>query len=71
MNIEFIKTSEKLPDESGEYLCITENDYFAQLTYSAKHKKFNCCDYYSEKESKLHNIGVKFWSKITTKEIEK
>lgn len=71
MNIEFIKASEALPEKSGEYLCITGKGNFAQLAYSAKHKKFNCCDDHSEEESKFYNIEVKLWSKIKADEIEK
>lgn len=54
-------TEEKLPEESGKYICIT-GAMIQELSYSSKHKMFNCQDTYSYEEAKRTSIYVYAWA---------
>ena len=49
----------ELPMESGHYLCFAENLYFTTLPFSARHKAFNCYDYFGKTDCK---INVLLWT---------
>lgn len=54
-----------LPKESGDYLVCDENAYWmTKICYSAKHKLFNCRDWYSEKQAHKVAIPVTYWIPI-------
>ncbi len=59
--LEFYSVGEKLPEEEGDVLTITDNDNYAMLNYSLKHKAFNA---YSYSDDCKHKIDVKYWAYI-------
>lgn len=61
--ITFYKTSEALPEKSGEYLCHIEGEYVV-LHYSTKHKLFNTFDNFTDKEAKKTSIFVTEWAEL-------
>lgn len=62
LQIEFFKASEKLPEQSGRYLTVTNSASWTNLSYSAKHKLFNVydCDY-----NLYTRIDVEYWAEIS------
>lgn len=68
MDIKFIKTQDKLPSESKNYLCIVDSNgmkSFFHLHYSAQYKAFNCHDFDKERTVKKNKIDVVAWADIT------
>ena len=57
----WIPVDEKLPVESGMYLCLTRFKTHMVLPYSAKHKKFNAIDSFSGWHADRHSINVSHW----------
>jgi hypothetical protein len=55
---DWIPCSERLPEESGLYLCTTYRGNVMDLDYSKKHKAFNSFD--TDREPNL-KIEVKAW----------
>lgn len=52
---------EILPEESGNYLALVSTGYWAELSYSKKHKLFNVFD----RDESLHTaIDVDYWTVI-------
>ena len=51
-----------LPKKSGEYLCWCKYNYFTVLSYSEKHKMFNCRDEFDVKD--LCPIEVVAWCEL-------
>ena len=69
------RTSERLPEESGNYLCCTDlcsngRPYWAFLPYSAKYEKFNATD---APDGDEHAMAMDYWFPVpaTIAEIEK
>ena len=48
-----------LPKESGNYLCLVNNLYYASLPFSVRHKAFNCYDNFGKTDCK---IDVMLWA---------
>ena len=60
LNLKFYEVEKgELPMESGHYLCFAENLYFTTLPFSARHKAFNCYDYFGKTDCK---IDVLLWA---------
>lgn len=57
----WIPVGERLPMESGIYLCLTRFKTHMVLPYSAKHKKFNAIDCFSGRQADRHSINVTHW----------
>lgn len=54
-----------LPKESCECIVFTDNSYFRDLMFSAKHGLFNCCDFYTKKEAEDNKIdNIVFYAEI-------
>ena len=49
-----------LPKKSGDYLCFVNNLYYESLSFSVRHKAFNCYDRFDETDTK---IDVLLWAK--------
>lgn len=61
----FYNPNIKLPEKSGDYLCITRYGNLMYLHYSAKHKLFNMYDETQNAENAIHVVGwAKFQSAI-------
>lgn len=62
---EWIKCSERLPEESGTYLTINMDRPYLQMypiRYSAKWRGWNCLDYTDgELEARVYEIKVTHW----------
>lgn len=56
-------SSDILPTESGDYLCLTDSKYktMGVLGYSERHKAFNASDY---SETCKHKISVEYWQPL-------
>jgi hypothetical protein len=56
---------DELPKDSGEYLCLSANEYgvysIMGMGYSSKHKLFNVSDYDNDTS---RAIGVTYWAEI-------
>ena len=50
-----------LPMKSGDYLCFVDNLYYTSLSFSARHKAFNCYDRDDIPDSKIEDVT--FWAK--------
>ena len=57
----FIKASDRLPEESGKYLCIALHGGYTTLPYSARHKAFNAGD---DEETPRSAFNVDYWAEI-------
>lgn len=69
MNNNWIKTSEQLPQEDGEYLVvITTLDGQLKFTeicnYDSKHKEFSCWDCYNDDVCIYKRKDILCWMKI-------
>jgi hypothetical protein len=72
--MDWIKCSERLPEQSGEYLVASPIVYstgrkdfiYSVISYSAKHKLFCCSDYddISKRESPHSYDDVEYWMPI-------
>ena len=64
----WIPVGERLPMESGTYVCLTRIKtglvLVLALDYSAKHKKFNACDSLSEQLADSYSINVTHWQPL-------
>lgn len=61
MKSNWIPVSEKLPENSGEYLVTTKLARAGIMMFSAKHKKFNTYDRTSDEDAKYFAISVIAW----------
>lgn len=59
----FTLCSERLPETSGEYICVTENRSVHRLPYSSAHKLFNAIDN-GKWPVVEYAIPVKAWAEI-------
>lgn len=57
----WIKSSERLPEASGDYICICSSGWRTEFPYSAKHKKFNVRDSASEEQANERCINALYW----------
>lgn len=63
--IEWIKSSERLPVKSGEYLGMSSvSGAIMSMNYSAKNKLFNALDDYEFEKAKKCAIDCKYWAYI-------
>ena len=53
----FYNPNIKLPEKSGDYLCITKYNFLQHLHYSAKHKLFNIHDETKDTANAIHVVG--------------
>lgn len=60
----WIPVDERLPEKSGEYICLSRTAIRHVLDYSAKHKKFNACDSLSEQLADSYSINVMYWQPL-------
>lgn len=60
----WISADERLPEKSGEYVCLTRIKTRLVLDYSAKHKKFNARDSLSEQLADSYSINVTHWQPL-------
>lgn len=60
----WIPVGERLPMESGTYVCLTRIKTCMTLPYSAKHKKFNAVDSISEQLADSCSINVTHWQPL-------
>lgn len=44
VSLDFVRTDYRMPDESGSYLCITDNGWLTTLEYSKRYNAFNVSD---------------------------
>lgn len=58
---EWISVDERLPEESGIYLVVSNLGNRLILDYSARHKLFNSFDSYSTEQAKGFAIAVTHW----------
>lgn len=61
IKIKLFDAKEELPKRRGEYLCFTGGTHWANLPYSAKHKRFNA---YNDDKRPKHAIDVLFWAEL-------
>lgn len=71
IELEFIPVSERLPDESGDYVCFHNLDRHNSVRivtycYSAKHKAFNVKDRYDSYDAKNCSLNylIKAWAAL-------
>lgn len=58
---EWISVDERLPEESGKYLVVSNLGNILALYYSERHKLFNSFDSYSTEHAKVFAIAVTHW----------
>lgn len=64
IELEFVPVAERLPEESGKYLCINGNwNQIENHCYSARHKAFNVRDG-SEDDANSINEWIVAWAKM-------
>lgn len=64
MKSNWIPVSEKLPENSGDYLVTTKSARVEMMMFSAKHKKFNTYDKMSDEDAKIFAISVIAWMSL-------
>ena len=63
--IEWHKTTEELPEKSGNYLIKHSIKYISMVPYSAKHKRFNAFDNFTKAKAKeLEIADVCYWAEM-------
>jgi hypothetical protein len=62
------KTSEFLPQRSGDYLCLNVSGLWQVLSYSKKHQAFNASDYLDETNCSMQ---CTHWAELPEVENEK
>lgn len=60
----WISVDERLPMESGMYVCLTRFQTHMVLPYSAKHKKFNALDSFSRRLADRYSLDVTHWMSL-------
>ena len=59
----FNNAADKLPLESGEYMCWIGGEWFI-TNYSAKHRAFNVLDEWSLPDVIKHRIPITYWAEL-------
>lgn len=58
---EWISGEERLPEESGEYLCYSKTGICEVWFYSSEHKRFSCYDGQDKEFVERYSIEVSHW----------
>ena len=62
-----VSTKERNPEESGEYLCLTEHGHYQVLLYSKNQGLFNASDNLDKAHNERYAIRVDYWMKLPEK----
>ena len=64
----FISASDRLPEKSGMYLCITFSGCYFEVHYSAKHQAFNAYDW--QEDVSKGSMSVDYWAAIPGRKVD-
>lgn len=66
----FYRVEEKLPEKSGDYICVTSSGHFLKMSYSKKYNLFNATDDLDEDDARHWSIGCTYWADPENSELK-
>lgn len=65
----FYRIEEKLPEKSGDYICITSAGHLMKIPYSKKYNLFNATDDVDVDDAHYWGIDCNYWANLEDTEL--